>query len=127
MEGILPYRSSEFEVNPRNYQPWRDTEEIENMMIQKMVDQTLMSVLSTVSEEVCKFFTTMDKSRSKPVKMVIRNVQYAPSSGTSPLKPSTKNKKERRPKKGKREETGSDVTILTLLPPQVYGSERGGV
>lgn len=56
MEGILPYRSSEFEVNPRIYQPWRDTEEIENMMIQKMVDQTLMSVLSTVSEEVCKFF-----------------------------------------------------------------------
>lgn len=59
MEGILPYRSSEFEVNPRNYQPWRDTEEIENMMIQKMVDQTLMSVLSTVSEEVCKFFTSI--------------------------------------------------------------------
>ncbi|XP_052687041.1 myb-like protein X [Crassostrea angulata] len=106
MEGILPYRSSEFEVNPRIYQPWRDTEEIENMMIQKMVDQTLMSVLSTVSEEV-----SMDKSRSKPVKMVIRNVQYAPSSGTSPLKPSTKNKKERRPKKGRREEAGSDVTV----------------
>lgn len=29
------------------------------MMIQKMVDQTLMSVLSTVSEEVCKFFTSI--------------------------------------------------------------------
>ena len=59
MEPLVPYRSSEFQVNPGEYRSLRESEETQDLMIDKFVDKTILSILSKMSDEVCKSVFSM--------------------------------------------------------------------
>ncbi|XP_061178165.1 uncharacterized protein LOC133186833 isoform X2 [Saccostrea echinata] len=108
MDGITPYMGSDFEVNPTLYEPWADSEQMEDFLIEKLVGRVILaSIQDKASEEDGRLMTHEEASND------LKRIQ---SPSNNKQRNAHNQKQEKRSKKGRKEEKECGVTIKTPHP-----------